>query len=312
MRYSFSVAVFLVAVAFVPAWSALAGSGGPVSAGPLAVATGGCQPHQGCSFDYVLDPKATDDPSVSWHAFWATTAPSASAAAGFCTIDVIGLLGWGRLAHSEPLPTRVFPRVGASAVGPGTAASLLVDAGGHAFSPGRLSEHIGWPAGLATTVVHHGWISVLWQGRSTRGVPLALAAEVANPGPTSQSSGAGVPQDYSIGVPCADVAPPGTGFLARLVPAAARRGQPSWLELRIPATGLVWKTPSEQTEIDGRATVAIANLASPTGSAKPLSRLFADRISVMFPNPYPGRYLVSVTLHGPTGSRRYRLTLTVR
>jgi hypothetical protein len=156
--------------------------------------------------------------------------------------------------------------------------SLFVDAGGHASPPSRLSERATSPAGLITTVAHHGWMTVLWQGRTTRGVALTLAAEVAARSPTLQST-AGAPNDDSLGAPCADVALPGATFLARLEPATAKRSQPSWLELRIPATGLIWETPYEQTAVYGKATVAIINLVSPTTSAKPETELFADRIS---------------------------------
>jgi len=303
-----------MAAAATPALVALGGSGAPTVVGPLIAAnnSSGCQPRNGCSFDYVLGPEATRSASVSWHALWATTPPTGNAAAGYCTTDAIALLSWGTPGPSDPLSTRTFPPIGQSAVTPGMAATLLVDAGGHASPPGRLSERTMWPAGLVTTVAHHGWMSVLWQGRTTRGVVLTLAAEVAARSPTLQNGAGGAPNDDSLGVPCADVAPAGTTFLARLEPETARRSQPSWLELRIPATGLIWKTPSEQTAVYGKATVAITNLAAPTTSVKPQSQLFADRISLKFPNPYPGRYRVSVTLNGPTGSRSYRLPLTVR
>jgi hypothetical protein len=281
--------------------------------GPLIAASdsSGCQPRNGCSFDYVLAPNATHKGSVSWHALWTTTPPTGKAATGFCTTNAIALLSWGTPGPSDPSPTRTFPPVGQSAVTSGMAASLLVDAGGDASPPGRLSQRTSWPAGLVTTVAHNGWMSVLWQGRTTGGVALALAAEIAAPSPTLQA-GAGATNSDSLGVPCADVAPPGTTFLARLEPATAHRSQPSWLELRIPATGLIWKTPSEQTAIYGKATVAITTLANPTTNAKPQTQLFADRISLKFPNPYPGRYLVRVTLNGPTGTRKYQLPLTVR
>ena len=264
-----------MAAAGLPALAATAGSGAPTLTGPLTAASdsSGCEPRNGCAFDYLLDRKATSDSSIFWHALWANTPPTGKAAAGFCTIDAIALLSWGAPGRSAPLPTRTFPPIGESMVAPGTAGSLLVDAGGHASRPGRLSEQIGWPTGLVTTVAHHGWMTALWQGRTTGGLPLTLAAEVAAASPTLESIPNGAPNDYSLGVSCADVAPPGTTFLARLDPANARRSQPSWLELRIPATGLIWKTPSEQPRSTAKqlSQSPTSQTRQPTRSRKPNS-----------------------------------------
>ena len=112
----------------------------PVPTGPVCFSGPG-SPTASCVFEYQLDPAATNDPSIAWHAFW-TTATGPTAKRGFCTIQTIQTLGW-----SGPAATRSYPPTGSSAVATGGRARLTVDAAGHATTPGTLTQAAGWPAG---------------------------------------------------------------------------------------------------------------------------------------------------------------------
>jgi hypothetical protein len=256
-------------------------------------------------FDYQLDPAATSDPSVDWHAFWtATTGPAARS--GFCTIQTLQTLGW-----SGPAATQSYPRVGSSNVATGGTARLSVDAAGHATAAASLSTVAGWPPGTVTAATYHGALVVLWQGRTTRAVPATLAAEVASPGTTRPF--VLPPQPSEVGVPCAHLPPPGTGFLARVVPLTVKFGGTAWVQVRIPGTGFRLGPPSKGVRsIAGTATVTYGSGATATPFG------VSDRTAVRLQTRgggglmTPGRYVVHVTLHGPTGKRVYQLPFVVR
>jgi hypothetical protein len=294
-----------------PVWAMTQGASAPIVTGPLTLAAGGCQPTQGCSFDYTLNPAATSDPSNSWHAFWLTTAAAGAPQPGSCTTEVTDAIQW---ASPGSLPTRTFPAAGTSSVEPSRTASLVVDAAGKATHAGGLAEHIAWPAGLVTTVVKHGYMSVVWQGRAAHAVQLVLAAEIANPGTTWGQLG-GV-NTTGVGVPCSDLAPPGTTFLARVVPVTIRHGQTAWLQLRIPSTYYHWTVGPKVVSVAQRAGHATVVITGATvfgkDTAKPIAENMSDRTSLALKETFPGTYRVSVTLRGPTGNRRYRLRLVVR
>lgn len=294
-----------------PVWAAGDSAGGPVVAGSLVLASGGCQPGQGCTFDYALDPSVTSDPSVSWHGLWLTTPATGGPQAGSCTTEVTDAISWG---NAGAVPSRTFPVAGTWPVAPTIPAMLVVDAGGKATSAGQLSQRVAWPVGLVTTVVGHGYMSVVWQGRAARGVPLVLAAEIANPG-TGFGQLGGV-NSSGVGVPCRDLAPPGTTFLARLSPSTVRYGDTAWLQLRIPDTYYRWTVSPKGVSVGqrpGKATIVITGTTG-LGKAigKPILENMSDRTSLQIKEAFPGRYLVSVTLHGPTGSQHFRLPLLVR
>jgi len=307
-------ASLLVAGTVLASTTTAAGSGAPTVSGPLsAAAGGGCQPSSGCAFDYALAPSATSDPSVSWHAFWITTAAT-SVQSGWCELDAITNLTWGISGPSGIVPTRTYPGAGTMMVGGATTASFLVDAGGAATTPGRLQAP-GMPAGLITTWVHRGFMTSLWQGRASVDPSLVMAAELANP-TVSGNSPPGRAADYNIGLPCDDFAPPGQTFLARWARSTIRLGQTGYLELRIPKTGLrtiITPKINEQTSIDGKATVQmIGSLGGGlTTRGKPQVQRFADRWTFEI-TPGFGAWSAIVTLQGPTGIRHYRLPLTVR
>ena len=306
-----SIAVLAGSIA-VPAL--FAGSGGtpPAVSGPLTVSPNGpvCfkgpgSPIASCVFEYQLDPSATSDPSVAWHAFWTTTT-GPPARSGFCTIQTIQTLGW-----NGPAATRSYPPSGSSGVAAGGQARLTVDAAGHATTPGSLSQTAGWPAGIVTVATYRGALVVLWQGRTTRAVPAILAAEVANPGTTRPF--VLPPQPSEVGVPCAHLPPPGPGFLARVVPATVKFGGTAWVQVRIPGTGFRLAPPSKGIRsISGTAAIAYGSggAATPFGvtdrSAVPLKTRGGGGLIT------PGRYVVRVTLQGPTGKRIYRLLFVVR
>ena len=308
-RLAGSIAVLAGAIA-VPVLHA-AGRTPPNAAGPLTpVATGPTcfsgpgSPIASCVFEYQLDPAATTDPSVSWHAFWTTTTGPA-ARRGFCTIQAIETLGW-----SGPAATRTYPATGTSAVAPRGTARLAVDAAGKATTPGILTQAAGWSAGTVTAATYHGALVVLWQGRTTSAVRATLAAEVTNPGKT----GTFVlpPQPSEVGVPCAHLPPPGLGFLARVVPSSVRFGGTAWVQLRIPGTGFQLAAPTKGIRsIAGSATVAYDG-----GAATPFE--VSDRSAIALRTKggggliTPGRHTVRVTLKGPSGRRTYRLQLVVR
>lgn len=276
----------------------------PVPTGPVCF-NGPGSPTPSCVFEYQLDAAATNDPSVAWHAFW-TTATGPTAKRGFCTIQTIQTLGW-----SGPAATRSYPPTGSSGVATGGRARLTVDAAGHATTPGTLSQAAGWPAGVVTVATFRSALVVLWQGRTTRAVPATLAAEVANPGTTRPF--VLPPQPTEIGVPCAHLPPPGTGFLARVVPSTVKFGGTAWVQVRIPGTGFRLAPPSKGIRsISGTAAIAYGSggAATPFGvtdrSAVPLQTRGGGGLIT------PGRYVVRVTLHGPTGKRVYRLPFVVR
>ena len=230
-------------------------------------------PVASCVFDYQLDPAATNDPTVAWHAFWTTTTGPA------CT---------KRLLHDPDDPDPRVERAGSdaklSADGlerwqRAAGAASAVDAAGHATTPGSLTQAAGWPAGIVTAVTYPGALVVVWQGRTTRAVPATLAAEVANPGTTRPF--VLPPQPSEIGVPCANLPPPGPGFLARVVPSTVKFGGTAWVQMRIPGTGYRLGPPSKGVRsIAGTATVAYGSGGSrdavrglrPHGRAAPDAR----------------------------------------
>ena len=306
------VPVFAAVLVVLAARALAGGSSAPSVSGPLTAAAGsGCQAKAGCGFDYTLAPSATSDPSTSWHAFWIATAPS-RLQSGWCELDAIVNLVWGDVGGGGILPNRTYPSAGVVQLATPTTASLLVDAAGAATQPGRLQAP-GMPAGLITTWVHRGFMTSLWQGRAAIEPSLVLAAELANP--TETVSAPGHAYDYSIGLPCADFAPPGPTFLARWAQPTIRSGQTGYLELRIPQTGLrtiITAKTNEQTSLDGKATVQmIGGLGGLTTRGKPQVLRFADRWTFET-RPGFGAWIALVTLQGPTGTRHYRLPLTVR
>ena len=275
-----------------PVWAAADGPGGPVVAGPLMLASGGCQPSQGCSFDYALDASVTGDVSVSWHGLWLMTRANGGPQVGSCTTEVTDAISWG---NAGAVPSRTFPVAGTSPVAKTIPAMLVVDAGGKAARAGQLSQRIAWPAGLVTTVVGHGYMSVVWQGRTTRGVPLVLAAEVANPGRGFGQLGGWT--SSGVGIPCRDLAPPGTTFLARLSPSTVRYGETAWLQLRIPDTYYHWTVSSKGVSVGqrpGKATIVITGTTGLRKAiSKPIVENMSDRTSLQINEAFPGRYLVS-------------------
>jgi hypothetical protein len=285
-----------------------AGRTPPASSGPLtaspdgpACLSGPGSPVPSCVFDYQLDPAATNDPATAWHALWtATTGPAARR--GFCTIQAIETLGW-----AGPAATRSYPPIGSSTVASHGTARLVVDAAGHASTPGSLSQAAGWPAGIVTVATYRGALVVLWSGRTTRPVLATLAAELANPGSTRPY--VLPPQPSEVGVPCAHLPPPGPGFLARVVPSTVKRGGTAWVQVRIAGTGFRLQPPTKGIQsLSGTATVSYDD-----GPATQID--VSDRSAVPFRTNgliSPGRHLVRVTLHGPEGRRVYRLALVVR
>lgn len=273
----------------------------PTVRGPLVFKGQRCFQKGGgfdCAFDYLLDPSATDDPADGWHAYWASSQSAEPARHGFCTTEVVDELAWPGPAK----PTRTFPAVGASKAGPGVSARLVVDAAGHAQTPGSLEQTPTWPAGLVTTTARAGRLTVLWQGATTRGMSLAFGAEVANPTGSANSSGG---DQYELGVPCAYVGPPGPGFFARIRPAVSAPGRTAYVQVRIPGTHI---QPGPNIK-PGLATIAI-------GSGRPTLLEVVGRSALALParryGLYAGRYVARVTLHGPSGTRHYRLPFRVR
>lgn len=284
----------------------------PTVSGPLSASSAsGCAASSSCAFDYVLDPSATSDPADSWHAYWVSTATSPGER-GWCELDAISNLTWGAPAPA-PLPSTTYPPAGTTLVGARSTASLVVDAAGNATTSGRLVGR-GAPPGLVTTWVHRGYMTTLWQGRATNVPSLVLAAELRNPAGPSPSP-PGRANDYGVGLPCSDVAPPGATFLARFAKPTIRLGQTAYLELRIPDTGLRWTiTPKldEQSAVDGRAVVQmVGHLGALTSRGKPQTVRFADRYTAET-KPGFGVWTAIVTLQGPTGVRHYRIPLTVK
>lgn len=290
-----------VAIA-VPALTAReAGGEPPTVSGPLALKGQRCYQKGGrfvCAFDYLLDPSATDDPADAWHGYWASSQSAAPARHGFCTTEVVERLTW----PSPAKPMRTFPALGSSKAGPAVGARLVVDAAGHAQTVAELQQTPTWPAGLVTTTADGGRLTVLWQGETTRGMSLAFGAEVVNPTGSPNDFGG---DQYELGVPCAHVGPPGPGFSARIRPAVSSRGHTAYVQVRIPGTHI---QPGPNIK-PGFATIAI-------GSGGPTVLGVVGRAALALPahryGLYAGRYVVRVTLRGPTGTRRYRLPLRVR
>jgi hypothetical protein len=251
-----------------------------------------------CAFDYLLDRATTDDPADAWHAYWASSQSAAPARHGFCTTEVVERLNW--LGPAKP--TRTFPALGSSKAGPGVGARLVVDAAGHARTAADLQQTPTWPAGLVTTTGGAGRLTVLWQGATTRGMSLAFGAEVMNPAGSPDDFGG---DQYELGIPCAHVGPPGPGFLARIRPAISSRGHTAYVQVRIPGTHI---QPGPNIK-PGLATIAI-------GGGRPTILSVVGRAALALPahryGLYSGRYVVRVTLRGPSGTRHYRLPLRVR
>ena len=298
------VAIVAVVAALVAADAFAAGAGAPTVTGPLTLSDirgGGCQAASGCAFDYLLARSATSTPRDTWHAYWVTTATN-PVQRGWCELDAIANLTWGTVGAAGILPAKTYPPTATSVVGPQIAASLVVDAGGRAATTGHLRGP-GMPSGLVTVWVHRGYLTELWQGRTSFEPSLVMAAEVENPTGASPSP-PGRANDYNIGLPCADVAPPGETFLARFARATIHQGQNAYLELRIPDTGQRWIiTPKldEQTTVEGTATVQlIGGLGEFKTTGKPEVLRFADRYTYET-KPGFGAWVAIVTLHGPTG-----------
>ena len=305
----------LAAALAVPAWTATRADGAPAVSGPLSLAAPqtGCAGGASCVFDYRLDPASTTDPADAWHAYWATTQKAPPARPGWCTTQVIAALAWGAAARPGPLASRTYPAVGTTAVGPSTAASLEVDAAGRATTPGRLTQQPHWPQGILTTTLRHGQLAVDWEGSTSRAMSLTMAAEISNPGDSSPSL-----QGFyynEIGVPCADLAPPGTTFLSRLQPASISFGQIAWLELRVPSTGERVSPDGSILGRDGKATITISG--GPYGGASLTeTSMFPGRTSIALKSGahgyLPGHYTITVTLTGPNRTQHYNLRMTVR
>ena len=306
------IGVLAVLCPIVAAGALAATAGAPTASGPLTLSSGGCQAASSCAFDYALDPTATADPKDSWHAFWVSTATS-KMQPGWCEIDAIATLSWGDAGSVGNLPAATYPQAGSSLWGARAIATLMVDASGSASTPGRL-EGVGMPAGLVTTWVHPGYMTALWQGRAAIDPSLVMAAAISDPTGGSPSPPARA-NDYSVGLPCNDFAPPGRTFLARFTRSTIRAGQTAFLELRIPETGLRWILTSklnEQTAVDGEASVQlVGGLGGLTTRSKPQTLHFADRYTFET-KPSFGTWVAIVTLKGPTGTRHFRLRLTVK
>jgi len=287
-------------VAAVPALTAREAGGDPPTVhGPLMFTDQRCFQKGGrdsCAFDYRLDPAATDDPGDEWHAYWASSQSAERARHGFCTTEVVEELTWQGTARAA----RTAPAAGAGKVVPGAATQLAVDAAGHTHVAAGLEQLPTWPAGLVTSTAAAGRLTVLWQGATTRPMTLAFGAEVLNPtGPATNSGG----DQYEVGVPCAHIGPPGPGFLARIRPAVSSRGHPAYLQVRIPGTHL---RPGPNVK-PGLATVRI-------GAGRPtvFEVVGHSALALTWNGLFPGPYVARVTLHGPSGTRHYRLRFRAR
>lgn len=285
-----------------------AGVSAPRATGPVSLEAGGCQTGYGCSYDFLLASSAAPDPSVAWHALWVDTA-AVKGQRGWCNLDAIANLTW----DGGSLPIATYPHGGSITTTGASTAELPLDAAGKATAAGRLSGE-GMPAGMVTTWVGRGHVISLWQGRATVDPQLVMAAELANPvDPLPPSSGQA--NDLAVGLPCDDFAPPGNTFLARFAHSTIRLGQTAYLELRIPKTGLRWiltPTRNEQTALTGTATVQITGgVAGLQSHTKPQVLHFADRWTFET-KPGFGTWTAIVSMRGPTGSRHYRVHLTVR
>ena len=165
----------------------------------------------------------------------------------------------------------------------------------------RCSTTPTWPRGIVTATTAPGRLSVRWEGATTRGMSLPFGAEVVNPNSSSMFAFGG--DQYEIGLPCAHIARPGPGFLARIRPPVSAPGRAAFLQVRIPGTHM---QPGGSYR-GGIATVAI-------GSGRPTLLQVVGRSGLKLGRSglFPGRYIVRVKLHGPTGTRRYRIPLLVR
>jgi hypothetical protein len=188
---------------------------------------------------------------------------------------------------------------GASKAGPHVSAHLAVDAAGHARSPASLDQEPTWPAGLVTTTPLAGRLTVLWQGATRRGMSLAFGAEIVNPKSSPTDLGG---DQYELGVPCAHVGPPGPGFRARIRPAVSAPGRPAYVQVRIPGTHRAEHQAGPRDDRDRKRAAHGARVVGRAALGLPAHQF----------GLFPGRYVVRVTLRGPTGTRRYRLPLRVR
>ena len=283
----------------VPAFTARAKGGDPPTVrGPLTLKSQRCfQKGAGyvCAFDYLLDPTTTDDTADEWHAYWGSSRTVEPARRGFCTTEVVEPLAFG----SGAKPIRTVPAVGASRAEPGKSVRLVVDAADHAQVPATLQQTPTWPAGLVTTTLDAGRMTVLWQGATTRPMSLAFGAEVEDPKGSATDFGS---DQYELGVPCAHVGPPGPGFMARVIPAAISRGRTAYVQVRIPGTHI---RPGPNIK-PGFATIAIGN-----GGPTTLEVVGRSALALPADGLFPGRYVVRVTLRGPSGTRKYDLPFRV-
>ena len=149
---------------------------------------------------------------------------------GFCTTEVVDALVWG----TQVEPTRTFPAVGVTKVGPGVGARLVVDAAGNAKVPASLEQTPTWPRGIVTATTAPGRLSVRWEGATTRGMSLPFGAEVVNPNSSSMFTFGG--DQYEIGLPVRAHRSSGPGFLARIKPPVSAPGRAAYLQVRIPGT----------------------------------------------------------------------------
>jgi hypothetical protein len=288
-------------VTALPALTAGVGGGDPPTVtGPLTLNDQRCGQkgkRSHCAFDYLLDPSSTSD--TGWHAYWVSSQSAEPAKRGFCTTEVVDTVQW----RAPAKPTDTAPGIGVTKVRTGLSSRLVVDAAGQAKVPASLEQTPTWPSGIVTTTTGPGRLSLLWEGATTRGMSLAFGAEVHNPNSSSLFTFGG--DQYEIGLPCAHLAPPGPGFLARIRPAVSALGRTAYVQVRIPGTHI---QPGGNTR-PGTATIAI-------GSGRPNVLGVVGRSGLALPahryGLYTGRYVVRVTLHGPSGTRRYRLPLRVR
>jgi hypothetical protein len=208
-----------------------------------------------------------------------------------------------------------------------------VDAAGHATTAAALAQATDWPRGTVTAIPSRGQLLVVWDGRTRRAVSLTAGAEVLNPGtPTGVFASLQGARYVSVKAPCSVVPDAGAGFLARVVPATVKSGQTAWLQLRIPGTRLGSATSGSGDRAFGTATVTFPGgvitygLGGADGESygtvsgsRPLTLAPIVGVAAFALKPTASGilrsstpYRVSVTLRGPTGTRRYRLTLRIR
>jgi hypothetical protein len=182
-------------------------------------------------------------------------------------------------------------------------------------------------------------VTVVWEGRTTGAVAPVLAAEVSTNATIQRDDFIAAPADTVVSVvraPCSAVPPPGAGFLARVVPATVARGGTAWLQVRMPRTQLKCQmgtqagggtmSPSCSPNGAGRVRVAFSGgsmrfsagtdpgaIGDVTVPGIPYTFSPVIGVSAIAIRPRSsGVYPVAVTLTGPTGTRRYSLSLRVR